>query len=89
MPTRCNRCFFADLVACSTCFGDHYVHHQELESIIQLVGACGLWCLVFKLPVWRGAEGCVSDLRAASLMTLLSTGVLCSNLQRTTIPDAV
>jgi len=25
----------ADLIACSTCFGDHYAHHQELKSIIQ------------------------------------------------------
>jgi len=23
----------ADLIACSTCFGHHYAHHQELESI--------------------------------------------------------
>ena len=23
--------FIADLIACSTCFGHHYVHHQELE----------------------------------------------------------
>jgi hypothetical protein len=29
--------FIADLIACSTCFGHHYAHHQELESIIQLV----------------------------------------------------
>jgi hypothetical protein len=65
MPTRCNRCFFiADLIACSTCFGNHYAHHQELESIIQLVAACGLWCLVFKLSVWCGVEGCGSSLRA-------------------------
>ena len=28
--------FIADLIACSTCFGHHYAHHQELESIIQL-----------------------------------------------------
>jgi hypothetical protein len=34
--------FIADLIACSTCFGHHYAHHQELESIIQLVAACGL-----------------------------------------------
>jgi hypothetical protein len=33
-----------DLIACSTCFGHHYVHHQELESITQLVATCGLWC---------------------------------------------
>jgi len=45
MPTRCNRCFFiAALIACSTCFGHLYAHHQELESIIELVAACGLWC---------------------------------------------
>jgi len=25
----------ADLTACSTCFGHHYAHHQELKSIIQ------------------------------------------------------
>jgi hypothetical protein len=52
--------FIADLIACSTCFGHHYAHHQELESIIELVAACGLWCLVFKLSVWCGAEGCLS-----------------------------
>jgi len=27
--------FIADLIACSTCFGHHHVHHQELKSIIQ------------------------------------------------------
>jgi hypothetical protein len=36
--------FFVFLIACSTCFGHHYAQHQELESIIQLVAACGLWC---------------------------------------------
>ena len=29
--------FIADLIACSTYFGHHYAHHQELESIIQVV----------------------------------------------------
>jgi hypothetical protein len=58
--------FIADLIACSTCFGHHYAHHQGLESIIQLVAACGLWCLAFKLSVWCGAEGCASGLRAAA-----------------------
>jgi hypothetical protein len=29
--------FIADLIVCSTCFGHHYAHHQELESIIQVV----------------------------------------------------
>jgi alkylhydroperoxidase family enzyme len=35
--------FIADLIACSTCFRHHYAHHQELESIIQVVAACGIW----------------------------------------------
>jgi hypothetical protein len=33
---------------------------------MQLVAACGLWCLVFKLSVWCGTGGCVSGLRAAA-----------------------
>ena len=39
--------FIADLIACSTRFGHHYSHHQELESIIQVVAACGIWCFGF------------------------------------------
>ena len=58
--------FIADLIACSTCFGHHYADRQELESIIQVVAACRIWCLVFKLSVWCGAEGYVSGLRAAA-----------------------
>jgi len=36
-----DRFFIADLIACSTCFGHHYAHHQELKSFIQVVDACG------------------------------------------------
>ena len=36
--------FIADFIACSTCFGHHYAHHQELESIIQMVPAYRIWC---------------------------------------------
>ena len=46
----------ADLIACSRCFVHHYAHHQELESIKQVVPACGIWCLFFNLSVWCGAE---------------------------------
>ena len=35
--------FIADLIACSTCFRHHYAHHQELESVIQVVAACRIW----------------------------------------------
>ena len=53
IPNRCNRwIFIADLIACSTCFGHSYAHHQELESIIQVVAACRIRCLVFKMSVW-------------------------------------
>jgi len=34
--------FTEDLIACSTCFVRHYAHHQELESITQVVAACGI-----------------------------------------------
>ena len=34
--------FIADFIACSTCFGQYYAHHQELESFIQMVAAV-LW----------------------------------------------
>jgi hypothetical protein len=41
--------FIAYLIACSTCFRNHYAHHQELESIIQLVAASGVWCFGFQV----------------------------------------
>jgi len=63
MPTRCNRDFIADLIACSTCFGHHYAHHQELTSIIQWLLPVVFPAVVFKLLVWCGAEGYVSGLQ--------------------------
>ena len=66
--------FIADFIGCPTCFGHHYAHHQELESTIQVVAACRIWCLVFKFLVWCGAEGYVSGLRAvASSWHFIST----------------
>ena len=46
--------FIADLIACSTCFGHYHAHHQELESIIQVVATCGIWCFGFQVVdmVW-------------------------------------
>ena len=43
--------FIADFIACSTCFGQYYAHHQELESIIQMVAACGISCFGFQLEL--------------------------------------
>ena len=58
--------FTADLIACSTCFGHHYAHHQELKSIIQWLLPVVFRAVVFKLPVWCGAEGYVSGLQDAA-----------------------
>ena len=55
MPTRFKQMIFiADFIAYSTCFGHHYAHHQELESIIQMGAACGIWCFGFQVVglVW-------------------------------------
>jgi len=58
------RFLFADLIACSACFGHHYAHHQELKSIIQ-------WLLpvVFRAVVFAG---CYSILQTGHI-TLSST----------------
>jgi len=58
--------FIADLIACSTCFGHHYAHHQELKSIIQWLLPVVFGSVVFKLSVWCGAEGYVSGLQGAA-----------------------
>jgi len=46
--------FIADLIAWSTCFGNHNAYHQDLESIIQIVAAFGIWCFGFQVVgmVW-------------------------------------
>ena len=66
--------FIADLIACSTCFGHHYAHRQELKSIIQWLLPVVFRAVVFKL-FWRGAEGYVSGLQdaAASCKPLYNT----------------
>ena len=55
MPTRCNRWFLLQvLLLAQYVSGHHYAHHQELESIVQVVAACGIWCFGFKVVsmVW-------------------------------------
>ena len=46
--------FIADLIACSTCFGHHYAHHQELKSIIQWLHLVVFCAVVFQVAglVW-------------------------------------
>jgi len=43
--------FIVDLIACSTCFGHHYAHHQELKSIIQWFLPVVFRAVVFKSGV--------------------------------------
>jgi len=57
--------FIADLIACSTFFGHHNAHHQELKSIMQWLLPVVFRVVVFKLLVWCGAEGYVSGLQDA------------------------
>jgi len=67
MPTRRNRGFcIADLIACSTCFGYKYAHHQELVIIIQWLLPVVFRALVFNLLVWCRAEGYMSSLHDAA-----------------------
>ena len=47
--------FIADLIACSTCFGHHYSHHQELKSIIKWLLPV-VFCAVFFSSSWSGVE---------------------------------
>ena len=65
--------FIADLIACSTCFEHHYVHHQELKSIIQWLLPVVFRAAVFKLLVWCGAEGYGSGLQDAGKPASCST----------------
>ena len=58
--------FIADLIACSTSFGHHYAHNQELKIIIQRLLPVVFRAVVFKLLVWCGAEGYVSGLQDAA-----------------------
>jgi hypothetical protein len=65
--------FIADLICLLNMFwGHHYAHHQELESIIQVVAACGIWCFGFQVVsmVWRWGlcvrfAGCCSSPQTA------------------------
>ena len=57
--------FIADRIACSTRFGHHYAHHQELKSIRWLLPVV-FGAVVFKLLVWCGAEGYVSGLLSST-----------------------
>ena len=58
--------FIADLIPCSTCFGHHYTHHQELKSIIQwllMPTRCnrGFYCRTFCLLNMFRASLCPSS----------------------------
>ena len=90
--------FIAVLIACSTCFGHHCAHHQELKSIIQWLLPVVFRAVVFKLLVWCGAGGYVSGLQvAASFAGLVWSGGLCvrfagccfSSILQTGLPSSI
>jgi hypothetical protein len=76
--------FIADLIVCSTCFGYHYAHHQELKSIIQWLLPVVSRAVVFKLLVWCGAEGYVSGLQDAAAAAPHQTNNLKTTAPNTT-----
>ena len=63
--------FIADHIACSTCFGHHYAHHQELKSIMSWLLPVVFLAVVFKLLVWCRAAGYVSALQDAGVGILV------------------
>ena len=71
--------FISDPIACSTCFGHHYAHNQEVKSIIQwLLPVVFRAVVFFKLLVCCGAEGYVSGLQDACCRSAIKTSVTSS-----------
>ena len=66
--------FVPDFIACSTCFGQYFAHHQELESIIQMVAACGIWYLLHLVgilfPHIKFYDLCIKGMRALSQVNI-------------------
>ena len=69
--------FIADPIACSTLFGHHCAHHQELESIIQWLLPVVFGAVVFKLLAWFGTEVYVSGLQDAAASNRICNKNLC------------
>ena len=69
--------FIADLIACSTCFGHHYAHHQELESIIQVVAACGIGAVKLENVICRLGRFCVFGIKCRALYMFVIGHVGC------------
>jgi len=46
--------FIADLIACSTCFGNHYGPQSGAQEYYTVVAACGICAVVFQVAglVW-------------------------------------
>ena len=47
--------FIADLIACSTCFGHHYVTSPGAQEYYTVVAACGISCCGFS-SCWSGVQ---------------------------------
>ena len=70
--------FIADLIACSTCFGYHYAHHQELKSIIQWLLPVVFRALKMKKVIFVSFCGiCVLSLKCHVLSRFVTRCVEC------------
>jgi len=66
--------FIAVLIVCSTCFGHHYAHHQELKSIIQWLLPLVFRAVVFKLLSGVELRVMCPVCRILLLSSILQTG---------------
>jgi len=48
--------FIADIIACSTCYGHHYAHYQELKSITQWLLPVVFRAVLWFSSCWSGVE---------------------------------
>ena len=63
--------FIADLIACSTCFGHHYAHRQELKSIIQVVANLQITISIFTAPNTTGSNHFYNTLELLMMGTMV------------------
>ena len=92
--------FIEDLIACSTYFRHHYAHHQELESIIEVAVACGIWCFGRKPDTQPSAPHHTDNLKTKAPNTtgsnhlyntleLLMMGIMCPKHVEQAIRSAI
>ena len=80
-PTRCDQSDVYYQTSISTCFGHHYVHHQENKTVYYRV-----WCsalVVLAAVVWSWVVSCVHCVNSRTL-TFTQCTQLTTQLHTTT-----